>query len=61
MRAALALLALASARADLCARGLTASINDKNICCPRMCKYTGVPPAVRVPVESRVSAAVLCC
>ena len=42
LRAALALLALASARADLCARGLTASINDKNICCPRMCKYTGV-------------------
>ena len=42
MRAALALLALASARADLCARGLTASLNDKNICCPRMCKYTGI-------------------
>ena len=42
MRAALALLALARARADLCARGLVASLNDKNVCCPRACKYTGV-------------------
>ena len=43
LRAALAILALASAtKADLCARGLVASLNDKNVCCPRACKYTGV-------------------
>ena len=40
MRAALALLAAvnAVAAADLCARGLRASLNDKVVCCPRACE-----------------------